>query len=420
MNERDVNGLEVNDPDVNGPDVNGRGVDVRETDRGAWRLVARRDLWVRVRDRGFVISTVITMSVLTIVIVIRAVGGSEPPAFTLGTIGASGVADAAPSVGRSLGVEVEVRRFGNEDAAEEASRAGEVDAYLDGEELVGVTDVPEQLQQVMQAAAIGSRLSETLDEYEVPPEVQAELSDQAPISVRTLEPQDPDRDANGGLALIAVVLLYGQLFGYGIWIATGVIEEKSSRVVEILLSAIGARQLMAGKIIGIGVLGLAQLAVISVYGIALAVATGALELPGDAIGVALLSIGWFVLGFAFYAGLFAVAGSLVSRMEELQNAMTPINLVIFVSLFISIGALQDPDGTVARVASLLPTSSALAMPVRIVLGSATPLEVALSIAIVVVSAAAMIPISARLYAGAILRIGARVKLRDAWRSAGTA
>ena len=129
-----------------------------------------------------------------------------------------------------------------------------------------------------------------------------------------------------------------------------------------------------------------------------------------------MAIGWFLLGFAFYAGLFAVAGSLVSRMEELQNAMTPINLVIFVSLFISIGALQDPDGLLPRIASFLPTSSALAMPVRIVLGSATPLEVVLSVAIVVLSAAALIPVSARLYAGAILRTGARVKLREAWRS----
>jgi ABC-2 type transport system permease protein len=391
-------------------------VNVRDSDRGAWRLVARRDLVVRLRDRGFVISTLITMTVLTVIIVIRAVGGSDPPSFTLGSTGRTSVADAAPSIGRSIGVQVEVVRYDDVADAEAALRVGQVDAVLEGDELVGVSDVPDQLQQVVQAAAIGTRLRETLDEYEVPPDIQAELAEQAPIAVRTLEPQDPDRDENGALVLIAVVLLYGQLFGYGIWIATGVIEEKSSRVVEILLSAIGPRQLMAGKIIGIGVLGLGQLAVIAVYAIALARMTGALALPGEAIGVALLSIGWFLLGFAFYAGLFAVAGSLVSRMEELQNALTPINLVIFVSLFISIGALQDPDSTLARVASFLPTSSALAMPVRIVLGSATTPEVVLSIAIVVVSAAALIPVSARLYSGAILRIGARVKLRDAWRS----
>ena len=92
-------------------------------------------------------------------------------------------------------------------------------------------------------------------------------------------------------------------------------------------------------------------------------------------------LAWFVMGFAFYAGLFAVSGSLVSRMEELQNAMVPINLVIFVSFFISIGALEDPDSTLSVVASVLPFSSALAMPVRIALGSATPPQIALSIAL---------------------------------------
>jgi len=389
---------------------------VRDDDRGAWRLVAQRDLWVRVRDRGFVISTVITMTVLTVIILLRAVGGDGAPTFALGVTGDPDVADAIPSVARSVGVEVTVREYDDEAAAEAALRRGEVDAYLAEDELVGVDDVPDQLEQIVQAAAIGSRLRETLDAHDVPPDVQGELADQAPVAIRTLEPQDPDRDENGALALIAVVLLYGQLFGYGIWIATGVIEEKSSRVVEILLSAIGPRQLMAGKIVGIGILGLAQLAVIAVFAIVLASLTGALALPGDAIGVALLSIGWFLLGFAFYAGLFAVAGSLVSRMEELQNALTPINLTIFVSLFISIGALSNPDGLLPRIASMLPTSSALAMPVRIVLGSATPLEVALSVSILVLSAIALIPVSARLYSGAILRTGARVKLRDAWRS----
>jgi ABC-2 type transport system permease protein len=127
-------------------------------------------------------------------------------------------------------------------------------------------------------------------------------------------------------------------------------------------------------------------------------------------------IGWFVLGFSFYASVFAVAGSLGSRMEELQNAMVPINLVILVSFFISVGALQDPDGLLPRVASILPTSSALAMPVRIVLGSATTGEVVLSLALAVLSTLALIPLSARLYSGAILRTGARVKLRDAWRA----
>ena len=164
-------------------------------------------------------------------------------------------------------------------------------------------------------------------------------------------------------------------------------------------------------------MGILQLIFIATFAIALASVTGAIDLPANTYSAAALTIGWFILGFAFYAAMFAVAGALVSRMEELQNAIVPINLLVFVSFLISVGALQDPDSTVAKIASLLPFSSALAMPVRMVLGSATTGEVIASLAIVIGSTALLIPLAGRVYAGAVLRTGARVKLRDAWRSA---
>jgi ABC-2 type transport system permease protein len=196
-----------------------------------------------------------------------------------------------------------------------------------------------------------------------------------------------------------------------------VIEEKSSRVVEMLLSAIRARQLLLGKIIGIGTLGLAQLLVISGFALALAFATNAIHIGATALGAVGLVIGWFILGFAFYATLFAAAGSLVTRMEELQNVIVPINLTILVSFFISIGALQDPNGRLQVIASLLPMSSALAMPVRIVVGAATGWQIALSLVLLIGSTILLVPFAARLYTGAVLRTRGRVKIREAWRSA---
>jgi ABC-2 type transport system permease protein len=185
----------------------------------------------------------------------------------------------------------------------------------------------------------------------------------------------------------------------------------------VLLSAIRARQLMAGKIAGIGLLGLAQLAFISFFAITLASVTGVLDIDGNSVAAVGLTIGWFVLGFAFYASMFAVAGALVSRMEELQNAIVPINLLVFASFFISVGALQDPDSTNAVVASLLPISAPLAMPVRMLLGSASTGDVLVSLAILLGSTALLIPLAARVYAGAVLRTGAKVRIRDAWRAA---
>lgn len=396
----------------------------RSTDRGSWRLVAARDFSVRFRDKGFLISTAITITVLTVFILLRAFGGESSPSFELGLTGNDAetmraTVNELDEEAERRGIDLTTGLWDDEAAAEEAVRSGSLDAVLaeDGT-LLGESSVPSQLTQLVLEAVARVRIAGALGEAGVPTGEVDALLDRPAIEVRTLVPVDPARDANAGIAFIAVLLAYGQLFGYGVWVATGVIEEKVSRVVEILLSAIRPRQLLAGKIAGIGLLGVVQLASIAAYAIVLSVATGALELPGVAVAIAFVVLAWFTMGFAFFAGLFAVSASLVARTEELQNAMVPINLIIFVSFFISIGALESPDSTLSVAASVLPFSSALAMPVRIALGSATTAQIVLSIVLLVGGTAALVPLSARLYAGAVLKTGSRVKLRDAWRSAG--
>ena len=398
----------------------GVGSDARETDRGTWWLVAQRDFWYRLRDKGFVISSGITLAVLTGLILLRAYGGSGTPTFDLGLLG-TGSTRLGPLVvqaGNGQGTDVRTRPVADRDAAEAALADGSVDAVLvDGKSLLAEREVPNELETAVQTAVVADGIRTTLEANDVPPDEISQILTPTPVPVETLEPQDPNRETNSTVAFIAVVILYGQLFGYGVWVATGVIEEKASRVVEILLATIRARQLLTGKILGIGTLGMLQLIVIAAYSIVLASLTGALDFPAHALGTAALAIGWFMLGFAFYASLFAVAGSLVSRMEELQNAIVPLNLTILGSFFISIAAVNNPDSTLARVASLVPFSAPFAMPPRIALGSATVPEAIASAVLLVGATALAIPFAGRLYAGAILRIGARVKLRDAWRAA---
>jgi ABC-2 type transport system permease protein len=392
------------------------------TDRGAWKLVAARDFSVRLRDKGFLISTAITLTVVSVFIVISALGDDGPEVHRLGLVGAEATRLRQPleQAAANRGTELEVSIFDDQAAAEAALTREDVEAVLEGDRsIAGLTGVPDALTQIVQEAVVRERIREGMEAAGASAAEIDALLDQPAIDVRTIEPQDPNRDENAGIAFIAVLLAYGQLFGYGVWVATGVIEEKASRVVEILLSAIRPRQLLAGKIAGIGLLGMVQLAFIAAFAIGLALAVGTLRLPGTAIGVAAVVLAWFVMGFAFYAGLFAVSGSLVSRTEELQNAMVPINLIIFVSFFISIGALESPDSTLSVAASILPFSSALAMPVRIAMGSATAPQIIASIVLLAASTAALVPLSARLYAGAVLKTGGRVKLRDAWRSAST-
>ena len=389
-------------------------------DRGTWRLIAARDFWVRLRERSFLISTLLNVGVISVLVLARASGGfSGAPSFDLGTVGGTdvvAVADGAASLG-GTDITVRVHPYPDRAAADAALMDGSIDAVVTGTQLYGLQSVDTRLQALVQTSAHQAAVDAVLAKHHVP-EAQREAASQTdPLALGALQPAPPDQQDNAAVAFIGVLLLYGQLFGYGLWVATGVIEEKASRIVEMLLSAVRPRQLLAGKIIGIGVLGLAQLITIAGFAICLALVTGTHLVHASAIWAALLVIGWFILGYAFYASLFAAAGSLVSRMEELQNVIVPINLTILVSFIISIGSLQDPNSTLAVVASILPVSAALAMPVRIVLGAATGWQIALSLTLLIGSAVALVPVGARLYAGAVLRTGSRVKLRDAWRAA---
>jgi ABC-2 type transport system permease protein len=392
----------------------------RETDRGTWRLVARRDFWVRLRDKGFVISTSVTLVLITVFVLVATFGGPDRPTFDVGLLGQAS-ADLGPTVedaASSQGAEVRTRTVPDRAAAERGLEDGSLDAVLvDGDRLLVWEAPPDQLGTIVQTAIVADRIRGALEDAGVSPSEADRVLDPAPLPIASLRPPDPDREANSAVTFVVVLLLYGQIFGYGFWVASGVIEEKSSRVVEILLSTIHARQLLAGKIAGIGTLGLLQLLFILVYGIVLATVTGALEVPVHAIGTAALAMGWFVLGFAFYASLFAAAGALVARVEELQNAIVPLNLLILASFIISIGAVDDPDSTLSVVASILPISSSLAMPVRIAQGSATPVQIVAALVLLIGSTALLIPLAGRVYAGAVLQTGGRVKLRDAWRAA---
>ena len=124
-----------------------------------------------------------------------------------------------------------------------------------------------------------------------------------------------------------------------------------------------------------------------------------------------------MLGFAFYSCAFACAGAIVPRQEELQSSTTPLTTVILVSFFVAFAVLQNPDGTLATVSSFIPTTAPMTMPPRIALGEAPAWQVVAAIVVTAGSAAALVPLAARIYSGAILRTGSSVKLRDAWRSA---
>jgi ABC-2 type transport system permease protein len=213
-----------------------------------------------------------------------------------------------------------------------------------------------------------------------------------------------------------VVLLYSLIILFGQFVAQGVVEEKSSRVVELLLATMRPWHLLAGKILGLGALGLAQIVLIAVIGVSGALAFDVVDVPGDLLGTVGWVLFWFVLGYALFASLFAVAASLVSRQEDLGSVLTPASLVLIVAFFVAIQAAGDPSGTLAVVTSFVPGFSPMVMPVRQAAGEVALWEVAVAVVLMLVAIALVVRLGGRVYSGALLRTSGKTKLKEALRA----
>jgi ABC-2 type transport system permease protein len=345
------------------------------------KLVARRELTERLRERSFLISTGITLAIVVIVLVLPALLGFGGPSEY--TVSAAGPQDRAI-----------------------VERAARIAPELDAKVKLGDGDVS------LARGVIRSK-DEPDDELVSILQLAAQSGGPPPLRVQTTEPVDPDRDAKAGLAFFTILILYGQLLTYGFWVATGVVEEKSSRVIEILLSTIRPKDLLAGKVLGLGLLGLGQLLLVALFGLVVATATGSLDVNGDLVVAIALSLGWFVLGYAFYASAYAAAGALVPRQEEIQSSTTPLTMLILVSVFLGFAVNEDPSGTLAHVTAFIPPVAPVTMPSRIILGAAPAWEIAASAALMVVTTLTLIPFAGRIYAAVVLRTGSAVKLREA-------
>jgi len=380
-------------------------------------LVARREIRERVRDKSFVISIVVVVVVLgAFVGVPELLGFNDPDVYRVGAVGeeAEPLAEVLAGVSSSR-ARVELSRPDDLAAAEAALADDELDVVLSGAELVVDSELPADLGVLVQEASAVLRITDGFAEQGVDADEVARLIDPEPLPVRALDTSaDSGRaQAAAGFAFFIVFVLYGQLLGFGLAVASGIVEEKQTRVVEILLSTLRPAQLLAGKVLGIGVVGLLQLSLTVAVGLGLVLLTGLAELPPGAGQAIAWSGAWFVLGYGFYACAFAVVGALVSRQEELQNASTPLSLTILGALFGSFAALDDPGSTLARVFSLLPPTAPMVMPVRLALGEAAAWEVAASVALMLVAIVGAILVAARVYSGGALQVARRVKLRQA-------
>lgn len=385
--------------------------------RRATMLVARREFGERIRTRALQISTLVTVLIVAAIAIAAGVFGDDGPEdYTVAAQGAQAVsiAEAARATGRSFDARIEVKRFTGEPQARAAARDGDVDAAIVGEEILSEDTLPAELEGALQAAARQVRGIDALREEGVEPAAAQRALAPPALHVRTLGTED---DGRRGIAFVASLLLYLQLIVFGLSVASGVVEEKSSRVVEILLAAVPGRALLAGKILGIGLIGLLQLVLIAVVGLVTASLSGAIELDGDHAGVLAVVLVWFVLGYVLYAAIYAVTGVMVSRQEDMQSSSTPVTMILVAGYLIAFPVLEDPNGSLAVFTSLLPLTSPIVMPVRAVMGDAGAAEIAASLGLLVLAIALLIPLAARIYEGSVLRMGKPLKLREALRAA---
>ncbi|MGY1833971.1 ABC transporter permease [Blastococcus sp. SYSU DS0510] len=378
------------------------------------RLVAARELSTRIRDKSFIISSIVILVAIVGAMAFQVVVSSGGDETRVGVVGGDAAVTASlEAQGEALDVDVTVVELDDEAAARAAVDAEEVDgALLAGAdpELLVRESAGGALQAVVQGAvgqlAVAEQLAEAgLTGLDVPE-----------VEVTPLESGAATDGQRVVTAIIGVVLLYSLLILFGQFIAQGVVEEKASRVVELLLATMRPWQLLAGKILGLGVLALGQMVLIGVVGVVGVLAFDVVEVPGELVGTVLTVIAWFLLGYAFYAAVFAVAASLVSRQEDLATVLMPTSMVLIVAFFVGIQAASDPSGGLARVTSYVPGLSPLVMPVRQAAGDVAPWEVGLAVALMLAAIALIVRLGGRVYAGALLRTSGKIKVREALRA----
>ena len=383
-------------------------------------LVTRRELIERVKARSFLISTGIYVAIALAFVIVPHVVGDDEAAYRVGLTGTltPDLERALDRLGPAAELELRTVRLPDATAAAAAVRSGRVAvAVVDESRLLSRGAVPEELNLLLNTAVFQVKLASRLTSAGVSPAEAGRLLSFEQLQVEDVQRTRAVRADNRPLAYAGVLVIYLLLLTYGFTVANGVLEEKSSRVSEVLLGALRPTQLLAGKVMGIGLVALVQLVAIALPTGLVGLALGSLDLPSGTPLTVLAVVLWSLLGYGLYSCVFAAAGAAASRPEDVGNATAPITILIALTYFVAMAAVPDPDGTLARVSSFGPFMAPMTMLPRAAVGHVSAWEVPVSIALVLLATYATVRLGARIYAGGIRRPGPRMKLREAWRAA---
>lgn len=387
------------------------------------RLVAGRELGVVLRAKGTIITTVIMVALIVGgLFLVKFLGAA--PSITYGALDdTKAIAQSAAQSLEAQGVETTVRHFDSAAQGQAAIEAEEIEGLIVRKGDTISLDVNEgadsQLLDAVSGAAQLEEMRGAANEYGS--DVVAAVTDvfTTAVAVNILHPPTELDGSQMAVGFIVGFLLYLGIFGGGMAVAQGVVEEKSSRVVEILLASIRPWQLLAGKVIGIGLASLIQVGVYVVSAVAVATALGLTEnFSFDIVSVGSWVLIWFLIGYVLYALVFAALGALVSRQEDLGSViMLPMILVIIAYIIGVSVAPNAPDSLVVQIASYVPFTSPIVMPIRSAYGVASTGEVLVAIGIGLATIPLLLALCAKIYSNGVRRSGAKMKLKDALKSA---
>ncbi len=392
---------------------------------GSWeavRLVAGREVVTKMRSKAFIITTIATVVLLSgfALVMKMTSGGSDA---TVGvTQQTAALAEPLRATSDAIGQNVDTKEV-DEQAGRDQVAAGDLDALLVGDgtsiKVVVEKDLDDKLSNALNVLSRQLALDRAIEADGGDAAAVNAAAAEASVDVEPLEEPFPYQPEQLILGIIAGILIYMSLLLNGQMVATGVVEEKSSRVVELLLSTIRPWQLMAGKVAGIGFVGLIQMVVIGGVGLAAALGLDVLSISvSAAVGTVIWLVVWYLLGFLLYSLVFAGLGALVSRQEDVGGVISPALMFVILGYVIGISILpSDPGNTFVGILSIIPLFAPTLMPMRLAMGGVPVWEAVLSVGLVLIFIPLLVWLAGRIYSNAVMRSGARVKLKDALRAA---
>jgi ABC-2 type transport system permease protein len=384
-------------------------------------LIARREFLTRVRTRVYLIVTVVlVVAIAGFIILLAVVNNRSTTTVTVGFVGASEVLAKPLAASSGGGVTIQTQTVQSLRSGEDQVRSGSLDVLVSGDPAAPVVEYKSQLDSTV-ATALTSVVQDMVFRQALassgvdPTGIEAKVA-AAGFHGVALDPNAAQQSQRMVVGIFVAALLYVALAGYGSFVANGVVEEKANRIVEILLSTVRPRELLFGKVVGIGLVGFIQLVLLGAVALVAVLKTQVISVPAVGVTAVLAGLLWFVLGFVFFALIYAAAGSMVSRQEDAAPVVAPIGLLIIGSYLAFFWVEANPTNPIGIALSLLPPFAPVLMSARMATGDAQTWQVVLAILLMLAGIAGMNALAARIYSNSVLRIGSRVRLADAWRS----